>query len=157
MKRIRYSTSVDNDVVYSWDTFSEEVEMYLEDPDGWASMGYVFEEVDRSPDVVIRLSSPDTIRKVGCSDGSLSCAQMNGKHMYLNAMRWTRGAPNSKLPLDEYRQYMVSHEMGHILGHDHVACPSPGAPAPIMMQQTIGIGRCSPNTKLTQLDRKKKQ
>jgi hypothetical protein len=66
------------------------------------------------------------------------------------------GAPASKLTLDDYRQYMVSHEMGHILGHDHVTCPSPGAPAPIMLQQTKGIGKCKPNTKLTANDKKKK-
>lgn len=46
--------------------------------------------------------------------------------------------------------------MGHILGYDHVKCPGKGHPAPIMMQQTLGIGECSPNTKLTAKDRRKK-
>jgi len=41
---------------------------------------------------------------------------------------------------------MVSHEMGHILGHQHEKCTHKGYPAPIMMQQTLGIGKCSPNT-----------
>jgi len=69
-------------------------------------------------------------------------------------MRWTKGAPQSKLELDAYRQYMVSHEMGHILGREHVDCPREGAPVPIMVQQTKGIGKCKPNTKLTERDRK---
>jgi ssRNA-specific RNase YbeY (16S rRNA maturation enzyme) len=75
--------------------------------------------------------------------------------MYLNADRWKNGASPSKLVLKDYRQYMVTHEMGHILGHDHVKCPGKGKPAPIMMQQTLGIGDCAPNTKLTDSDRKK--
>ena len=52
----------------------------------------------------------------------------------------------SKLSLEDYRQYMVSHEIGHILGHEHVKCPCVGCKAPIMMQQTLGIGKCQPNT-----------
>lgn len=67
--------------------------------------------------------------------------------IWLNADRWMHGSAASKLPLAEYRQYMVSHEMGHSLGHDHVKCSGSG-PAPIMMQQTLGIGTCSPNTKV---------
>ena len=68
--------------------------------------------------------------------------------MYLNSQRWMHGSKDSKLPLDEYRQYMVSHEMGHILGYDHVKCPGKGEPAPIMMQQTLGIGQCKPSTRV---------
>jgi hypothetical protein len=149
--RVTYACYVDPDVQYDLDTFREEVTVYLADPDGWESQGYVFDEVERNPRVTIRLSSPQTIQKQ-CNDGSLSCAELNGRKMFLNAMRWTMGAPASKLPLDEYRQYMVTHEMGHILGHDHVRCPGPGHPAPLMMQQTKGIGKCAPNTKLTPTD-----
>jgi hypothetical protein len=41
---------------------------------------------------------------------------------------------------------MVSHEMGHILGKEHVKCPGKGKKAPIMLQHTLGIGECIPNT-----------
>ena len=152
---IRYTTVVDSGVNYPSRKFAEEVAIYLADPNGWISESYSFVR-SRNPSVVIHLSSPSYLAKNGCRDPSLSCAEMNGRHMYLNCMRWMEGAPASKLPLYDYRQYMVSHEMGHILGHDHVSCPSPGAPAPIMLQQTNGIGRCKPNTKLTANDKKKK-
>jgi hypothetical protein len=92
------------------------------------------------------------IQQVGCGNPELSCAEMGGKHLRVNAMRWTKGSPESKLPLEEYRQYVISHEMGHILGYDHTQCPGEGQPAPIMMQQTLGIGKCVPNNKLTQID-----
>lgn len=152
--KIRYTTSVDPDVDYDPKQFRKEVRAYLADPHGWKSEGYVFVRTT-NPAVEIHLSSPRTLETNGCRDGTLSCAELGGRHMHLNAMRWTTGASASKLPLKEYRQYMVTHEMGHILGHDHVKCPEPGHPAPLMMQQTLGIGKCKPNTKLTRRDRKK--
>jgi ssRNA-specific RNase YbeY (16S rRNA maturation enzyme) len=74
--------------------------------------------------------------------------------MYLNAMRWVQGASKSGQSLESYRQYMVSHEMGHILGHEHAKCPAPGQPAPIMMQQTLGLHECVANTRITKSDLK---
>ena len=152
--KIRYTTRVDSDVEYDPIQFRNEVKAYLADPHGWKSDGYTFVRSSR-PTVEIHLSSPHTLETNGCHDRHLSCAELGGRHMYLNAMRWMRGAPASKLPLNDYRQYMVTHEMGHILGKDHVACPGRNHPAPLMMQQTLGIGTCRPNTKLTRRDRKK--
>jgi len=153
--KVRFTTVVEPGVVYDAKQFAREIEIYLSDPDGWVSHGYEFVYVTRSPAVVIHLATPEQIRAAGCSDGSLSCAELSGRHIRLNSARWSGVLPNhSKLPLDEYRQYMVTHEMGHILGHEHVECPAHGAPAPLMMQQTLGIGACAPNTKLTSSDRR---
>ena len=149
MTTVRYTVVVDPDVDYPVDHLKAEVATYLADPDGWIAHGYKFIHTDKSPGVVIHLSSPKTLKENGCKDPGLSCAEMGGKHLHLNAMRWTKGAAPSKLELKRYRQYMVSHEMGHILGFDHKKCPGPGKPAPIMMQQTLGIGECRPNTKVT--------
>lgn len=115
---------------------------YLNDPNGW---GIFFEPVKTGEDVVIHLSMPDRIQKV-CGFAHLSCAELGGRIVYLNAYRWFYGAPKSKLSLEDYRQYMVSHEIGHILGYDHKKCPCKGCKAPIMMQQTLSIGQCKPNT-----------
>lgn len=151
--KVRFSTVVEPGVVYDAKQFARDIEIYLSDPDGWASRGYEFEYVTRSPTLMIHLATPEQIRAAGCGDGSLSCAELKGNHIRLNSARWSGLLPNhSKLPLDEYRQYMVTHEVGHILGHEHVPCPTPGAPAPLMMQQTLGIGACSPNIKLTHSD-----
>lgn len=115
---------------------------YLNDPNGW---GVFFEPVERGEDVLIHLSMPSQIEKV-CGFKHLSCAELGGRIIYLNAVRWFHGAPQSGLTLEDYRQYMVSHEIGHILGHGHKKCPCKGCKAPIMMQQTLGIGECTPNT-----------
>ena len=119
---------------------------YLNDDKGWCKYGYSFEPVAHNEDILIRMSSPETISKE-CGDGTLSCAELNGRNVNLNIYRWLYGAPASKLSLYNYRQYMVSHEIGHIFGYEHIPIPPYGL-APIMIQQTLGIGNCIPNTEL---------
>jgi len=154
MKLVKVHISVDDDVVHKYSiTNPAQIEFYvvayLNDPDGWSKKGYFFEPVDKHRSSVwIRLSSPKTVGEKCGLEGNLSCAELGGRNMYLNSDRWFHGASKSKLSLDNYRQYMVSHEIGHILGFDHVECPCIDCPAPIMMQQTKGIGQCSPNTKV---------
>lgn len=153
MRTVVYRTSVDPDVDYDSDQFAREVDIYLADPDGWAQV-YRFVRGPRG--IHIRLCGPETLKTEGCYNDELSCATLNGKSVWLNAGRWMHGAPKSHLPLERYRQYMVSHEMGHALGYEHVKCPGSG-PVPIMVQQTLGIGKCTPNTKLTDIDLKSRQ
>lgn len=147
--KIQYYTTVDPDISYSPEQFAKEVAIYLADPDGWAQF-HTFVPT-KNTGKHIRLSRPDTLRTEGCKDDALSCAVVGGKDIWLNYDRWMHGSKASKLPLVQYRQYMVTHEMGHSLGHDHVKCPGSG-PAPLMMQQTLGIGACTPNTALTKFD-----
>jgi hypothetical protein len=155
MKRVLYKFLIDADVVksYKLDSRSQyDIELsvgaYLNDPEGWSNRGYFFESVDKNEKVVIRLSRRETIENICGLSKNLSCAELGGRHMYLNADRWFRGASASKLTLEDYRQYMVSHEIGHILGYEHTKCPCVKCKAPIMMQQTLGIGQCKPNTKI---------
>jgi hypothetical protein len=120
---------------------------YLNSPDGWSQDGYTFEPAVKAiADVWIRLSMSKTIERICGLSPMLSCAFLGGKNMYLCAERWFHGAPESGLDLEDYRQYMISHEMGHILGKEHAQCPGKGHTAPIMLQQTLGIGECIPNT-----------
>jgi hypothetical protein len=146
---MRYTTVVDRGVSYAPRQFAEEVDIYLADPDGW---GIPFVRSSSKPDMVIHLTPVSALPGLGC-DTTLSCAEFKGRHVHLNADRWLHGAPKSRLPLEEYRQYMVTHEVGHILGHEHQRCPGRGVPAPIMVQQTRGIGVCTPNTRVTSYDR----
>jgi hypothetical protein len=149
---MRVKVVVDPDVQKKYTIPPGQIEFYvvtyLNDPDGWSKKGHFFEPVSYNQDVTIHLSSQATIDKNCGLGGKLSCAELGGKTMWLNADRWYHGSSKSKLKLDDYRQYMVSHEIGHILGFDHEQCPCPGCRAPIMMQQTLGIGKCSPNTKV---------
>jgi len=129
--------------------FAAHVERILSDPRGWtAADGIALQRVtdpDRA-EILITLATPDLV-DVMClpmeTDGEVSCAHTG--HAILNARRWHHGAEPSGLGLDDYRAYLVSHEVGHTLGHSHVECPGPGALAPVMLQQTLGIGDCHPN------------
>jgi len=151
MKRITYSVVVDPDVDFSLKDFATDVAICLADPNGWESKGYRFFQVKRNPQVVIHLSSKSGLRKVGCDD-TLSCAELGGKQLRINVENWKHGSAKSGQDLNGYRQYVISHEMGHILGFDHVKCPGKGLPVPIMTQQTISIGKCIPNTTITYND-----
>ena len=155
MKVVTYSVSADPDTKFPNQEFGDLVQIYLSDPNGWEGHGYRFKRVDHNPAVVIRLSSPATLRKNGCDD-HLSCAELGGRRMWLNSWRWLHGARASKQDLDNYRQYMVSHEIGHILGYDHFKCPGVGEAAPIMLQQTLGLHGCAPNLDITEWDLKAK-
>lgn len=147
---ITFSTKVDDDVKQSYRLYNTDerqfdfyVMTYLNSPEGWSQDGYFF-EIKEHGHIMIRLSSEKTIKQE-CGFGGLSCAEMGGNRIFLNAEKWFRGCKKSKLPLEDYREYMLSHEMGHILGKEHVKCPGKGKKAPIMMQQTLGIGNCIPN------------
>jgi hypothetical protein len=157
MGEVLYGVEIGEGVQYELSKFSNEVRKYLEDPSGWKSRGYKFRMAKdgQKPRFVIILSSPKTLLANHCQDAGLSCAILNGGKVWINAMRWTSGSKASKQDLNGYRQYVISHEVGHALGFEHVKCPGKHSPAPIMMQQTLGIGQCTPNTKLTPADTKK--
>jgi len=152
-KHLRVKVSVDPDVQKKYQIRNPaQIEFYiiayLNDPDGWSTRGYFFESVSKNEDVLIRLATPTTIEKQCGQPANLSCAEFRGNRVYLNSDRWFTGSPESKLNLEDYRQYLVSHEIGHILGYEHESCPCKGCKAPVMMQQTLGIGKCIPNTKV---------
>lgn len=149
MRTVRYTTRVDEGVSYPAAKFAEEVDTYLADPDGWEAHGFHF--VRGSGGITIHLSTNAAIDKQ-CGFKGLSCAHIGGKNAWLNEERWRGGSSKSGLALERYRQYLVSHEVGHVLGYEHVKCPGPGAPAPVMMQQTLGLHTCSPNTAITPTD-----
>jgi len=149
MKTIKFCFTIDDDVIQKYKIKNPSavhfnVMAYLNDPNGW---GIFFEPVSQGESIHIRLCMPSVIKQK-CGFDNLSCAEMNGHHVYINANRWFHGSKESKLSLDNYRQYLITHEMGHILGYKHKKCPCKGCKAPVMMQQTLGIGDCIPNTKV---------
>ena len=90
-----------------------------------------------SPKTTDRLCAPLLTR------GEVSC--QNGNRVVLNAKRWLLGVDAYGSDLTNYRRYLVNHEFGHALGKHHVNCPGAGRPAPVMMQQTKGLGACRKN------------
>jgi hypothetical protein len=69
-----------------------------------------------------------------------------GRYVIINQDRWEHASPAwnaAHLSLRNYRNLVVNHETGHWLGlRDIYTCPTPGQPAPVMMEQSKGIGSC---------------
>jgi hypothetical protein len=76
------------------------------------------------------------------TEGFTSC--YNGR-VVINLDRWMLGVDAYEGRLDEYRTYVVDHEVGHALGLGHDPCPEKGAPAPVMVPQTLHLWGCLPN------------
>ncbi len=99
-------------------------------------------------DFTIYLASAGTSERM-CAAGGLrtegftSC-RVPGK-VIMNVDRWADAVPDYAGRIDEYRRYMINHEVGHELGHGHEACPGQGEKAPVMMQQTYGLKGCTRN------------
>ena len=84
----------------------------------------------------------------------LSVANMDQRTIHINYCRWTEGCPNqSQLPLEQYRQYVIQHEVGHMMGKGHPTTLPNQKEAPIMMQQTLGIHQFQPNQWPTEFDK----
>lgn len=131
-------------------TFAERVMEILQDPRGWGHDGSArFVRTDAEADLTVVLASPALTDRL-CAPlrtmGAVSCA--NEGRAVLNAVRWAEGAApflDAGGTLPQYHEYLVNHEVGHLLGHGHTGCPRPGGPAPVMLQQTLGLEGCTPN------------
>lgn len=145
---IRVRIEVEAGLAIDGGCFAEEVMSILRDPRGWTSAeGVTFAQVnDGSHDLRIVLASPertDDLCHPARTVGRFSCRKQNT--VILNLMRWESGTDDYLNDLSTYRTYLVNHEVGHFLGRGHLQCPEPGEKAPVMMQQTKGLGDCVPN------------
>jgi len=129
------------------DDFSKLVRRVLSDRRGWIEREPVAFRLsaDPEPDLRITLAPPATVDR-RCrpleTNGIFSC--WNGRRVMINHWRWEHGAGSFE-NLRRYRLYLLNHEIGHALGRDHRDCPGEGRPAPVMMQQTKGVGACETN------------
>ena len=109
--------------------------------DGTASFGRVVD----SPDYRIVLASPGTLGRICASASTESpygCTRYDVS--YLSYAGWVEGAGKLEDP-PTYRRFAVNHEVGHLLGKQHVGCPGSGLTAPIMQQQPVEVAPCVPN------------
>lgn len=132
------------------DLFARFVMDTLNDPRGWGADGSVsFARTDGEADIRVLVGSPATVDRLCAplaTNGRWSCGRYG--HAAINADRWVDGARAFLAAggdITTYRQYLVNHEVGHLLGAQHTGCPETGATAPIMLQQSLGLDGCEPN------------
>lgn len=147
---VRYIVEVEDGLGVDAAAFAAEVDATLNDHRGWGKGGRTmgFERVESGPARFrVSLSSPE-LTDAQCAPlrtyGNRSC--FNGTRAVINAGRWLAGALTYDGDLAGYRRYLINHEVGHAIGHHgHPSCPAPGAPAPIMVQQTKSLEGCTAN------------
>ena len=128
------------------DGFEAFVRETLTDARGWEQAGFAFEVRDDAPYAVVvaEAAEVDATCLPYDTDGTYSC--QIGPVVALNADRWREATPTWPGSLDDYRRMLVNHEVGHLLGRHHAgACAAAGEPAPVMFQQSSGVGECRPN------------
>jgi hypothetical protein len=127
--------------------FAAEVDAALSDPRSWIADGSVaLQRVETGGEFRIVLATPATTDQLCAplqTNSRYSCEQ--GGDAVINLDRWHGAVDHWTTGLPTYRQMVVNHEVGHVLGHDHLGCPGAGQPAPVMQQQTKGLDGCLEN------------
>jgi hypothetical protein len=129
--------------------FAAMVQATLSDPRSWSGHGVSVQRVDSGPiNFRVSLTSSMTVRNLcgydipvetSCYAPANSVPGLYVNRVVLNDSRWVRGAGPYVGDLNAYRTYMINHEDGHAMGHQHAHQCLPGGLAPVMMQQTFGL------------------
>lgn len=125
--------------------FVHSVEEILADRRGWWRAGLDIVRVDSGGDFTVILASPQEVDNAHevCSP-EYSCRV--GDEVYINDHNWRNGTEAWTASIGSYRQYLVTHEVGHWLGLGHYDCPGQGQRAPVMQQQSIDMQGCVENS-----------
>jgi len=145
---LRYAVDVEGGIGQDPAEFARQVDAVLDNTTrGWAAGGlWSFQRVSSGPvDFTVHLASPGTTdtlcAKYGLDTGGwVNCS--GGNDVVINVKRWLELTPYYQGQPDLYHALAINHEVGHRLGHNHVTCPGPGQPAPVMMQQIKGLHGC---------------
>ena len=149
----RFAVEVEMGIDVDAQAFATAVAETLGDSRSWGHGGRMsFQRVGRAAekagdfDFKVTLISPGSMERycpgVG-TGGYTSCRY--GDRAVINLARWATAVPHYVGDIATYRQYVINHEVGHVLGLGHVNCPGAGQPAPVMVQQTLDLQGCEKN------------
>lgn len=112
---------------------------------GWTLDGQVqFVYVTSGCDFTVWLASSNQMSTFGAiCDPVWNCEVDN--NVVVNLDRWLQTSDSWRAyggSVEDYRDLLINHETGHMLGFHHLTCPGKGQPAPVMMQQSIDLQGC---------------
>lgn len=134
MKTLRYKISIDSDIKRNQKNFERDVHKILTNKKSWP-INFIIDNNHYDFEIIL---TPAKKVEYTCHFKGLSCADIYNKKIYINNYRWTKGAKPSELSLQDYRIYLINHEVGHILGLGH-SKPIKNRKVPVMNQHTLGI------------------
>lgn len=150
-RTIAIAVVTEKEISVDTEAFAGRVVNTLNDDRGWGGDGSLaFELVpEEDAELTVRLATPETVDELCApldTGGFTSCRVES--NVVLNVDRWA-GATDDFLEaggtVDQYRDYLVNHEVGHFLGYGHATTCEPDGTAPVMMQQTLDLAQCEPN------------
>lgn len=125
--------------------FETTVRATLADPRGWQQAGFAIVEDSGAPFSVVLAEAAEAQQLCLPLDVYSRYSCQNGPVVVLNADRWRTATPEWTGDLATYRQMLVNHEFGHLLGRRHVPCGDAATTAPVMCQQSTELGAALPN------------
>jgi hypothetical protein len=132
--------------------FAGQIDRILGDGSSWiAGKRFRLQRVPISAhaEFTIYLASARTSERM-CRTGGLETGAYTScripSQVIINDDRWEGAVRGYGAPLATYRAYAINHEVGHQIGYGHELCPGKGRPAPVMMQQTLGLKGCVANS-----------
>jgi hypothetical protein len=150
---VRYTVEVEGGLGVDEAEVASTVQAILLDKNGWQGVDHI-RFVNVAPqqaaagakvDVRVTLASPGLTDKLCLPMKTMSQVSCwNGERSVLNFKRWALGDDSYGDDVARYRIYQVNHEVGHGIGHLHKQCPAKGKRAPVMVQQTLSLGGCTP-------------
>ena len=146
-RSVRFSVEVEAATGLDPETVATIVESALYDERSWARDLDLQRVAPDEAWLHVIVGTPATVDRL-CARAGLNTAGWlscwNGRVAAINLDRWSQGVAHFD-DLAVYRRYVVNHEVGHGLGHDHAGCGGSGRLAPLMAQQTKSLDGCLPN------------
>ncbi len=130
------------------------IQRILDDPRGWRGQNYIFVDVDdiTEADVIISKESSARMKRRFTAPElyglSVTTRYTDGRpaEIWIHADNWNKVPPDFVGSKRLYREYVIQHEMGHVLGYNHERPINISELCPVMYQQTKGTrGICKSN------------
>lgn len=146
-KVVTYTVTTRGSVSADLATFKRQAQETYDDPRGWRANGIRFERVSSNGDFTLVLSQASKVPSFSSACSTTYSCRV-GRFVIINETRWKQATPawdDHGGSLRSYRDLVVNHETGHWLGRGHVGCGGKGQLAPVMQQQSKGLGGCKIN------------